>query len=82
MSNEVKKPATDYCETKACGDEASQNPLHMGWKELYFKEDWWAIWLGIGIVVIAYLFLPVTRPSNGSPSHPGSGPIPLSSGRI
>jgi uncharacterized membrane protein YadS len=28
----------------------------MGWKELYLKEDWWAIWLGVGIVVIAYLF--------------------------
>ena len=27
----------------------------MGWKELYLKEDWWAIWLGLGIVVIAYL---------------------------
>jgi len=28
----------------------------VGWKELYLKEDWWAIWLGLGIVVIAYLF--------------------------
>jgi uncharacterized membrane protein YadS len=28
----------------------------MGWKELYLKEDWWAIWLGLGIVVVAYLF--------------------------
>lgn len=28
----------------------------MGWKELYLKEDWWAIWLGLGIVVAAYLF--------------------------
>ncbi len=28
----------------------------MGWKELYRKEDWWAIWLGIGIVIVAYLF--------------------------
>ncbi|MEO6976238.1 MAG: putative sulfate exporter family transporter [Gallionella sp.] len=28
----------------------------MGWKEMYLKEDWWAIWLGVGIVVVAYLF--------------------------
>ena len=28
----------------------------MGWKELWLKEDWWAIWLGLGIVIVAYLF--------------------------
>jgi uncharacterized membrane protein YadS len=28
----------------------------MGWKELYLKEDWWAIWLGLGIVLLAWLF--------------------------
>ncbi len=28
----------------------------MGWKELYLKEDWWAIWLGLGIVLVAWLF--------------------------
>ena len=28
----------------------------MGWKELYLKEDWWAIWLGLGIVIVGYLF--------------------------
>jgi uncharacterized membrane protein YadS len=27
-----------------------------GWKELYLKEDWWAIWLGVGIVLVAWLF--------------------------
>jgi uncharacterized membrane protein YadS len=26
-----------------------------GWDELWLKEDWWAIWLGLGIVAIAYL---------------------------
>jgi uncharacterized integral membrane protein (TIGR00698 family) len=26
-----------------------------GWSELWLKEDWWAIWLGLGIVVIASL---------------------------
>lgn len=25
----------------------------MGWKELYLKEDWWAIWLGIGLMIFA-----------------------------
>jgi uncharacterized integral membrane protein (TIGR00698 family) len=28
----------------------------MGWKELYLKEDWWAIYLGLGIVIAAILF--------------------------
>jgi len=27
-----------------------------GWREVYLKEDWWAIWLGIGIVLVAWLF--------------------------
>jgi len=26
-----------------------------GWRELWLKEDWWAIWLGLGIVIIGYL---------------------------
>lgn len=24
------------------------------WRELWLKEDWWAIWLGLGIVLVAY----------------------------
>jgi uncharacterized integral membrane protein (TIGR00698 family) len=27
-----------------------------GWSEVYLKEDWWAIWLGLGIVIVAFLF--------------------------
>ncbi len=23
-----------------------------GWKDLYKKEDWWAVWLGLGIVIL------------------------------
>lgn len=23
-----------------------------GWRELWLKEDWWAVWLGLAIVVI------------------------------
>jgi len=40
------------------GDEVVQST---GWKELYLKEDWWAIYLGLGIVIIAFLFF-----ANGS----------------
>ncbi len=32
-----------------------------GWQELWLKEDWWAIWLGLGIVIAAYLLF-----ANGS----------------
>ena len=28
----------------------------MGWKELYLKEDWWAIYLGLSIVIAAVAF--------------------------
>jgi uncharacterized integral membrane protein (TIGR00698 family) len=31
-------------------------PERLGWKELYLKEDWWAVWLGLGIMVLAVLF--------------------------
>ena len=27
----------------------------VGWRELWLKEDWWAIWLGLGIVIAGYL---------------------------
>ena len=28
-----------------------------GWRqELWSKEDWWAVWLGLGIVALAYIF--------------------------
>jgi len=26
------------------------------WRELWLKEDWWAIWLGLSIIVVAYAF--------------------------
>ena len=37
------------------GGEAPR-PKHMGWKELYLKEDWWAIWLGVGLMLLAIAF--------------------------
>ncbi|MGB8991895.1 MAG: putative sulfate exporter family transporter [Desulfobaccales bacterium] len=55
MKNKDKKPVTDYCETKECVDEMPSAPIHMGWKELYLKEDWWAIYLGIGLMLIALI---------------------------
>jgi len=27
-----------------------------GWQEFWSKEDWWAVWLGLGIVIVAYVF--------------------------
>jgi len=42
-------------EAPASGSPGSSAPK-MGWKELYLKEDWWAIWLGLGIVLVAWLF--------------------------
>lgn len=33
----------------------AQKPASMRWKELYLKEDWWAIYLGILIVIISLI---------------------------
>ncbi|HYA39543.1 MAG TPA: hypothetical protein VEI74_14850, partial [Candidatus Methylomirabilis sp.] len=35
---------------------AGKTIKRMGWKELYLKEDWWAVWLGIGLMILAILF--------------------------
>ena len=32
-----------------------------GWRELWLKEDWWAIWLGLGLVLASYILV-----ANGS----------------
>jgi uncharacterized integral membrane protein (TIGR00698 family) len=37
--------------------DVQQNPQvapPLRWRELWLKEDWWAIWLGLGLVVAAY----------------------------
>src|SRR5215472_12705152 len=31
-----------------------QRSRETGWHELWLKEDWWAVWLGLGLVVIAF----------------------------
>jgi uncharacterized membrane protein YadS len=30
-----------------------------GWRELWLKEDWWAIWIGLGLVLVAILLFTV-----------------------
>ncbi len=37
-------------------DAAQRAERRTGWRETYLKEDWWAIWLGVGIVLLAWLF--------------------------
>lgn len=33
--------------------EESVAPRDPGWQDLWSKEDWWAVWLGLGIVLLA-----------------------------
>jgi uncharacterized integral membrane protein (TIGR00698 family) len=34
---------------------AARSPsITVGWRELWLKEDWWAVWLGLGIVIAGY----------------------------
>jgi len=35
------------------GSREAGRPGHLGWKELYLKEDWWAVWLGFALMVLA-----------------------------
>ena len=44
---------------KEAWDEAGEEPRASeasGWKQLYLKEDYWAIWLGLGIIIVASIF--------------------------
>jgi uncharacterized integral membrane protein (TIGR00698 family) len=34
----------------------STTPQSSGWQEFWLKEDWWAVWLGLGIIILAYSF--------------------------
>ena len=38
---------TDTAMTGTVGDRRGRDPADMGWRELWRKEDWWAIWLGL-----------------------------------
>jgi len=35
--------------------EAPAPKAALGWRELWLKEDWWAIWAGLGLVIVGYL---------------------------
>jgi uncharacterized membrane protein YadS len=35
--------------------KATSPSLASGWRELWLKEDWWAIWLGLGLVILGYI---------------------------
>ncbi len=36
-------------------DDASPSRGSTGWREIYPKEDWWAICLGLGIMILVCL---------------------------
>ncbi len=57
MSRTSNSDSVELTETqKEWDEEADDLRLQsVGWKELYLKEDWWAIWVGIGIVIVAVL---------------------------
>ena len=43
--------------TQKAWNESSEEskPVKSGWRSIYLREDWWAIWIGIGLMVIASL---------------------------
>ena len=43
--------------TQEAWNESSEDaqPAKLGWRALYLKEDWWAIWVGIGLMAIAIM---------------------------
>ena len=41
---------------KAWNESSEESkPVQSGWRSLYLKEDWWAIWIGLGLMAIAIL---------------------------
>jgi uncharacterized integral membrane protein (TIGR00698 family) len=36
-------------------EKSFARPRISGWNELWLKEDWWAIWIGLGLVIVAYV---------------------------
>ena len=48
---------SEHSATEEAWNEGEDEQIKsMGWKELWLKEDWWAIWLGLGFVIVALLF--------------------------
>src|SRR5579871_6108007 len=48
-----KRPLMAHVETTLPRAESAASSLR--WRELWLKEDWWAIWLGLGIVLTALI---------------------------
>ncbi len=42
------------------------------WRDLIGKEDWWAVWLGLGIVVLAWIFFACGRSISWIAVSPGT----------
>ncbi len=55
MADNREKSGTNYRGAKEVAVEVPAAAAPMRWKELYLKEDWWAIYLGLGIVLVAFL---------------------------
>ena len=48
---------SDHSTSDAWNEDAdAERVKSMGWKELWLKEDWWAIWMGLGFVIVALIF--------------------------
>ncbi|MHA4809528.1 YeiH family protein [Flavitalea flava] len=37
-------------------DEITSVDQPSGWQKFWSKEDWWAVWFGLGIIILAYVF--------------------------
>lgn len=48
----IKRKAIAMANVGVRNDRVMAQPLR--WRELWLKEDWWAIWLGLGVVAVAY----------------------------
>jgi uncharacterized integral membrane protein (TIGR00698 family) len=55
MTNSIQLDASEI------GNQPKPPSTALGWRELWLKEDWWAIWIGIGLVLVAYVLF-----ANGS----------------
>ena len=49
-------------ESDSAASETTPPPAQLGWRELWLKEDWWAVWIGLSFVIAAYVLF-----TSGSP---------------